>query len=202
MRRLWLQPPHPPDSLPVDCRYPTARARHPVERLGRHRAGNGAGAAAVAKPLRRPAHPPTGGCPSIERMLDSPVGGGTTAIDHRAMIDPLREVSTRRRTRANATELTERQHEALTIIRRHIQVRGVPPSRSELAKEMGIANPSRRRQAPQRAGEEGLGSSSTHRSNGGSGCCAKAPRCSRRTTSRPSPPARPSWRRADASRSG
>ena len=58
------------------------------------------------------------------------------------MIDPLHEVSTRRRTRANATELTERQHEALTIIRRHLQVRGVPPSRSELAKEMGIANPS------------------------------------------------------------
>ena len=40
------------------------------------------------------------------------------------------------------TELTPRQAEALAIIRRHIKVRGVPPSRSELAAEMGMTTPS------------------------------------------------------------
>ena len=40
------------------------------------------------------------------------------------------------------TELTPRQAEALTIIRRHIKVRGVPPSRSELATEMGMTTAS------------------------------------------------------------
>ena len=40
------------------------------------------------------------------------------------------------------TELTSRQAEALEIIRRHIQARGVPPSRSELAAEMGMTTPS------------------------------------------------------------
>ena len=40
------------------------------------------------------------------------------------------------------TELTPRQAEALRIIRRHIKVRGVPPSRSELAAEMGMTTPS------------------------------------------------------------
>ena len=38
--------------------------------------------------------------------------------------------------------LTKRQEEALTIIRRHVRIRGVPPSRSELAREMNLPNPS------------------------------------------------------------
>ena len=39
-------------------------------------------------------------------------------------------------------DLTPRQSEALAIIRRHIKVRGVPPSRSELAAEMGMTTAS------------------------------------------------------------
>ena len=40
------------------------------------------------------------------------------------------------------SQLTERQSQALQVIRSHLKHRGVPPSRSELAKEMGITNPS------------------------------------------------------------
>lgn len=40
------------------------------------------------------------------------------------------------------TELTERQSQVLDIVRQHIQRRGVPPSRTELATEMGLANTS------------------------------------------------------------
>ena len=35
-------------------------------------------------------------------------------------------------------ELTERQAEVLAIIRRHIRLRGVPPSRAELTRELGL----------------------------------------------------------------
>ena len=38
--------------------------------------------------------------------------------------------------------LTDRQSKALHIIRRHVRRRGVPPSRTELANEMGMAHPS------------------------------------------------------------
>ena len=38
------------------------------------------------------------------------------------------------------TNLTERQKEVLDVIRSHIKARGVPPSRSELARELKIAN--------------------------------------------------------------
>ena len=34
--------------------------------------------------------------------------------------------------------LTERQAQVLEIVRRHLRVRGVPPSRSELARELGV----------------------------------------------------------------
>ena len=40
-----------------------------------------------------------------------------------------------------ARKLTERQQEALGIIRRHLAKRGVPPSRSELAADLGLTNP-------------------------------------------------------------
>ena len=36
------------------------------------------------------------------------------------------------------TALTKRQRDVLDIIRRHVRVRGVPPSRSELARELGL----------------------------------------------------------------
>ena len=36
------------------------------------------------------------------------------------------------------TALSNRQREVLDIIRRHVRSRGVPPSRSELAREMGV----------------------------------------------------------------
>ena len=36
------------------------------------------------------------------------------------------------------TALTERQGQVLEIVRRHLRVRGVPPSRSELARELGV----------------------------------------------------------------
>ena len=39
-------------------------------------------------------------------------------------------------------ELTDRQSKALDIIRQHVRRRGVPPSRTELANEMGLAHPS------------------------------------------------------------
>lgn len=39
-------------------------------------------------------------------------------------------------------ELTDRQSEALDIIRQHVRRRGVPPSRTELATGMGLAHPS------------------------------------------------------------
>ena len=39
-------------------------------------------------------------------------------------------------------ELTERQHEVLEKIREHIKQTGVPPSRSELSRTLGLAHPS------------------------------------------------------------
>ena len=40
------------------------------------------------------------------------------------------------------TALTDRQRDVLDIIRRHVRARGVPPSRSELAKELGVGRQS------------------------------------------------------------
>ena len=37
-----------------------------------------------------------------------------------------------------AHPLTERQQKTLDIIRRHLKVRGVPPSRPEIGREMGL----------------------------------------------------------------
>ena len=37
-----------------------------------------------------------------------------------------------------AHRLTDRQQSTLDIIRRHLKVRGVPPSRLEIARELGI----------------------------------------------------------------
>ena len=39
------------------------------------------------------------------------------------------------------TELTDKQQLALTLIRRSLKERGVPPTRAELASEMGLAHP-------------------------------------------------------------
>ena len=75
-------------------------------------------------------------------MVNSLEGGGTETIGHTPMIEECRRVSTRGRGQVKGTELTSRQSETLEIIRRHIKIRGVPPSRAELAAEMGMSTPS------------------------------------------------------------
>ena len=47
-------------------------------------------------------------------------------------------MSSEERTRMKATELSARQAEALEIIRNHIRRRGIPPSRTELARAMNV----------------------------------------------------------------
>ena len=75
-------------------------------------------------------------------MVDSLDGGGSKTIGREPMINGYGPVSTRRGAQVKGTELTARQAEALDIIRRHIKIRGVPPSRAELAAEMGMTTPS------------------------------------------------------------
>ena len=75
-------------------------------------------------------------------MLDSMKGGCSTASELWAMIGPSPGMSTQEQRKMKGTQLSVRQAEALEIIRENIKRRGVPPSRAELARSMGITNPS------------------------------------------------------------
>ena len=75
-------------------------------------------------------------------MLDSPKHGDSTVVEYPPIIELPRMVSSGSGGKVKGNELTERQSEALNVIRRHIKRRGVPPSRSELASELGLTNPS------------------------------------------------------------
>ena len=76
-------------------------------------------------------------------MLDSIPGGGTT-VGGGPTIYSTRpsEKSKGEDGQMKAGRLTERQREVLEVIRAHVKRRGVPPSRTEMAKELGMASPS------------------------------------------------------------
>lgn len=76
-------------------------------------------------------------------MLNSIAGGGTTISGQTATdyIGPNRKVK-HEDEEVKAGRLTNRQSEVLEVIRAHVKRRGVPPSRTELAKELDMASPS------------------------------------------------------------
>ena len=59
-------------------------------------------------------------------------------VDSPVLKHPQMEMSRGEEKKVKGTALTARQREVLEIIRRHVRVRGVPPSRSELARELGV----------------------------------------------------------------
>ena len=75
-------------------------------------------------------------------MLDARVRGGLSVVEPPRSIEATEQRSSVGGKRVKGEELTGRQMEGLGIIRRHVRRRGVPPSRTELASEMGLANPS------------------------------------------------------------
>ena len=76
-------------------------------------------------------------------MLDSITGGGTTISGQSATYSTRpSEKSKGEDGQVKAGRLTKRQNEVLEVIRAHVKRRGVPPSRTELAKELGMASPS------------------------------------------------------------
>lgn len=76
-------------------------------------------------------------------MLDSMTGGGT-AIGGRLTTYPTQPDGKCKGGdgEVKAGRLTKRQSEVLEVIRAHVKRRGVPPSRTELAKELKMASPS------------------------------------------------------------
>ena len=74
-------------------------------------------------------------------MLESSQNRRKTAVGRNPMIRPDEAVSRAQETRMKGTELTGKQQLALTLIRRSLKERGVPPTRAELASEMGLAHP-------------------------------------------------------------
>ena len=74
-------------------------------------------------------------------MLESSQHRRETAVRRNPMIRPDEAVSRAQETRMKGTELTGKQQLALTLIRRSLKERGVPPTRAELASEMGLAHP-------------------------------------------------------------
>lgn len=75
-------------------------------------------------------------------MLDASVRGGLSVVNRPRSIRVNDPRSSGGRRLVKGDELTDRQSKALDIIRRHVRRRGVPPSRTELANEMGLAHPS------------------------------------------------------------
>ena len=75
-------------------------------------------------------------------MLDAQERGGLRVVDPPRSIRVNERRSSGGRKRVKGDELTGRQSKALDIIRRHVRGRGVPPSRSELARGMDLAHPS------------------------------------------------------------
>ena len=74
-------------------------------------------------------------------MLESSESGGNGAselVESPTRVRKPKRLSRDRAKKMKAEELTERQQRTLDIIRRHIRVRGVPPSRSELARELNM----------------------------------------------------------------
>ena len=95
-------------------------------------------------------------------------------------------------------KLTERQQQVLDIIREHLKVRGVPPSRPELARALGVHPPSRKGSKVRWTATsmpfptKGISSSCCPESSAGSGYCVKAPLSTSPRNSPKSPPATPS----------
>lgn len=75
-------------------------------------------------------------------MLNASVSGGLSVVNPPRSIQVNEPKSSGERKHVKGDELTRRQSKALDIVRQHVRRRGVPPSRTELAKEMGLAHPS------------------------------------------------------------
>ena len=73
-------------------------------------------------------------------MLRSQTGDRLPVIDCPLSIRSGKTWSREERRQMKGIELTERQSQMLDIIRRHLKRRGVPPSRTEMAREMGLAS--------------------------------------------------------------
>ena len=73
-------------------------------------------------------------------MLRSQTGDRLPVIDCPVSIRSGRTGSREERRQMKGIELTERQSQMLDIIRQHLKRRGVPPSRTEMAREMGLAS--------------------------------------------------------------
>ena len=69
--------------------------------------------------------------------------GHLKVVERTCMIQYMKDMSTPGKRRARDTDgLTARQRQVLEAIRLHLKVRGLPPSRSELARDLKLSNPS------------------------------------------------------------
>ena len=76
-------------------------------------------------------------------MQQSSSNDGLNVFGRTGMIHDMEGVSTPRRRRMRDAEgLTDRQRQVLEVIRRHLRMRNLPPSRAELASELKLAHPS------------------------------------------------------------
>ena len=64
--------------------------------------------------------------------------GGPELVNSPIRVRKPKRLSRDRAKKMKGEELTERQQRTLDVIRRHIRIRGIPPSRSELARELGM----------------------------------------------------------------
>ena len=74
-------------------------------------------------------------------MLESDTDVRSTVVTYTPTIPTRRGVSSEGWERMRGTALTERQREALEVIRESLRERGVAPTHSELAQAMGLSNP-------------------------------------------------------------
>ena len=75
-------------------------------------------------------------------MLESAHRGGSTGVVSPLMIPAAKRESSKDVEKMRAVRLSDRQSSALEAIRDHLKRHGVPPSRTELAKALGIRNQS------------------------------------------------------------
>lgn len=75
-------------------------------------------------------------------MLNASASGELPVVKPPRSIRANEPKSSGERKHVKGDELTDRQSKALDIVRQHVRCRGVPPSRTELAREMDLAHPS------------------------------------------------------------
>ena len=76
----------------------------------------------------------------MDIMGKSRDGGGCVVANRPLIIHTTNHVSMGKRKKMQSNGLSERQAQVLEVIRRHLKVRSVPPSRTEIAEEIGLKN--------------------------------------------------------------